>query len=611
MGKVKQEPVSYMIRRMWEFSQDQKPKIILMWVLAILGRLVWLAPALVFGLFLNEAQINGINQTNLYYIFFLLFLVFLASVGGWLFHGPSRILERSIGYKIDRYYKKYLYNAVLALPLTWHSDHDSGDTIDKVNKATEAMFEFSRSTFLIVSVIVRIFGTTAVLIYFNFYIAILALIILAAAIIVLLKFDKVLIPQYKTINEYDNKASAKVYDAMSNVTTIKVLRIEETVLSGLKDSWWSSYKTYMKNKILVEWKWFFGGVIFDLLAILPLVVYIYYNYSLGNVILVGTISTLYMYLKDFVEVYYTIASTYEEITIQKARVLGVNEIEGIYLNLYKTKKKEIHKWSDVVIDNLNFKYDLSDAKSAAVLNNFFIKFKSGEKIAIIGESGSGKSSLLKVLHGMYENIFANVLIDEKGLEKNNKKTDLARLDISSTLVPQEPEVFSASIKENLTLLLDFSDEEIKRATDAAMFTDVIDNLPNKIDSVVNEKGVNLSGGQKQRLALARALLFSSNKKLILLDESTSSVDPINEVKIYQNIFENFKNSTILASIHKMNLLKYFDRILIMESGKIVDEGSFEELLVKNIEFKKSWEEYVRDERTLMPLDEKNSVVSEN
>jgi len=598
--KIKQEPVTFMIRRMWQFSEGIKTKIFLMWFLAVMGRLVWLTPALVFGIFLNEAQINGIHPENIRYIMLLLFSVFLTSIGGWFFHGPSRIMERQIGYTIDRKYKKYLYNAVLSLPLTWHSDHDSGDTIDKVNKATEAVYEFSRSTFLIVSVIVRIIGTTAVLMYFNFYISILSLFILFLAVIVLLKFDKVLIPQYKVINEFDNKASAKVFDALSNVTTIKVLRIEETVLAGLDKSWWSSYKVYLKNKILVEWKWFTGGIIFDLLAVLPLVIYIYYNYTLGNVILIGTIATLYMYLKDFVEVYYTIASTYEEITIQKARVIGVNQIENTYTNLYKAKKKVVHNWQTVAIENLDFRYSLSDAKATTVLKDFSMKFSAGEKVAIIGESGSGKSTLLKVLHGMYENIFANVFVDDKSVDKNNKKTDLARLDISSTLVPQEPEVFSASIKENLTLLIDFSDLEITQATDAAMFTDVIEDLPNRIDSVVNEKGVNLSGGQKQRLALARALLFSKNKKLILLDESTSSVDPLNEVKIYQNIFENFKDSTILASIHKMNLLKYFDRILIMENGKIIDQGSFDELLEKNIEFKKSWEEYI-----------KNSSASEN
>jgi ABC-type multidrug transport system fused ATPase/permease subunit len=106
-------------------------------------------------------------------------------------------------------------------------------------------------------------------------------------------------------------------------------------------------------------------------------------------------------------------------------------------------------------------------------------------------------------------------------------------------------VFSSTIRENITLAQDFSDADIAHAMDVARFTDVLPSLPNGLDSVVNEKGVNLSGGQKQRLALARALLFSQNKSLLLLDESTSSVDPDNEAKIYEKIFEWWNTSTAL------------------------------------------------------------------
>jgi ATP-binding cassette, subfamily B, bacterial len=118
------------------------------------------------------------------------------------------------------------------------------------------------------------------------------------------------------------------------------------------------------------------------------------------------------------------------------------------------------------------------------------------------------------------------------------------------------------------------------------------NLPKGLDSVINEKGVNLSGGQKQRLALTRALLFSKNKEIILLDESTSSVDPENEYDIYQNIWQSYKDKTIVASIHKMNLLKLFDRIIIFDRGKIIDEGRFSTLLATNKNFQVMWQDFI-------------------
>jgi ABC-type multidrug transport system fused ATPase/permease subunit len=589
--KLKQEPIVFMFRKMWEFKGDLRNKILIMWFLAITGRLVWLLPAYLFGSLLNEIQLNGLNAENLDLALVFILSIFCADVGGWFFHGPSRILERSIGFKIDRYYKKYLYNAVLSMPLTWHSDHDSGDTIDKVNKATDSVFMFSRSTFQIISILVRIVGTTAVLLYFNIYVAVLALVFLSLAIYILLKFDQKLAPQYKAINEYDNKASAKVYDSLGNVTTVKVLAIEKPILTGVSDSWWASYALYMKNKILVEWKWFTGGFMFDILVAIPLAVYIIYTYKVGGVVMVGTVSSIYLYLKDFVEVYYTIAGTYDEISIQRSRVLGVKEIEDSYKQINRIKKKSFKGWESLKINSLQFKYDENQEHKS--LNIEDLTINKGEKIALIGESGSGKSTILKALHGMYETTQCKVELDGKVM-----KTNFVDLNLHSTLVPQEPEVFSASIKENITLLLNFKDDEIERAIQMAQFLDVVENLPNKLDSVVNEKGVNLSGGQKQRLALSRALLFSQGKEIILLDESTSSVDPQNEVRIYQNIFESFKGVTILASIHKFNLLKYFDRIVILEKGRIRAEGTFDYLLEHVPEFKKSWDEFVLDNRNL-------------
>jgi len=587
IDKIKTEPVTFMSIRMWKHSKGIHHLVILFLFLSFLSNIVWLLPALVFGQLLNELQLHGLTSVNINYFYLLLVGLFSIEILGWFFHGPSRVIENIVAFKTDRNYKKYLYNAVMYLPLSWHSDHDSGDTIDKVNKATDSLFEYSKHTFNILRVFVKAIGTAGILIYFNLYIGLLAMFILVLAFIVIFNFDLELIPQYKLLNIFGNKSSAKVYDSISNVTTIKVLGIENPILESINKSWNSPFELYKKNKILVELKWFSGSVFFTLLVGLPLGLYIYYQYSHSLPILVGTVSTLYLYLSNLSDVYYTFAGMYEDMMIQKSRLQNVEPIEQEFEKRSRAKRKVFHNWKNFAIKNLNFNYE----DNIKVVDDLSLNFVLGEKIAIIGESGSGKSTLLKLFHGMYENVEARISIDDKEI----KKTDLAHIDLASTLVPQEPEVFSASILENLTLLTEFSDEEIKKAINIAMFTDVVENLPKKLASVINEKGVNLSGGQKQRLALARALLFSTGKKLILLDESTSSVDPVNEVKIYQNIFENFKDSTILASIHKMNLLKYFDRILIMESGKIVDQGSFDYLLANNIDFRNSWEEYRRQE----------------
>ena len=196
-----------------------------------------------------------------------------------------------------------------------------------------------------------------------------------------------------------------------------------------------------------------------------------------------------------------------------------------------------------------------------------------------------KQLFLKLLRGLYEEAHSEILVDKKVY-------DLQILANSTMLVPQEPEIFSSTILNNINMEIDeLTERKIRKFSDMAQITKVIEKLPHKFQSNVNEKGVNLSGGEKQRLALARALLFSKNSDIVLLDESTSSVDNLNETKIYKNIFSNFKDKTFIATIHKLNLLHFFDKIYIFEKGKIIDSGSYFELLKGNKSFKKQIENY--------------------
>jgi ABC-type multidrug transport system fused ATPase/permease subunit len=316
--------------------------------------------------------------------------------------------------------------------------------------------------------------------------------------------------------------------------------------------------------------------------------YVLYLHKFSLAVEIGTISALYLYLSRLIEVYFTFSYSYEEMFQRKARVQNAETIEAAFEQNNLLSRTVAPEWTKLTVSNLFFRYGDDNGKEAHDLNDITLTFTKGERVALIGESGSGKTTFLKVLHGMYPTARGAVSFDGTAAQA----TSFADLDLKSTLVPQEPEVFSASIEENVTLGIDYSHEEIQHAIAMAEFASVVERLPKGLASVINEKGVNLSGGQKQRLALARALLFAGEKKVILLDESTSSVDSETETKIYQHLFEYFEGRTILASIHKLNLLKYFDRVIMFEKGKLVDQGTFDELLERNDAFKANWERYV-------------------
>jgi ABC-type bacteriocin/lantibiotic exporter with double-glycine peptidase domain len=198
-----------------------------------------------------------------------------------------------------------------------------------------------------------------------------------------------------------------------------------------------------------------------------------------------------------------------------------------------------------------------------------MKIKKGEKIALIGDSGSGKTTFLKLMRGLYHPQTASIIM-KKGKVKL-EVNDLDRISDGISLIPQDPELFTSTIRENITMGISCDDETLVHFTDAACFTDVISRLPNKLDSSIKEKGVNLSGGEKQRLALCRGLLASVDKEIIMLDEPTSSVDSRNEMKIYNNIY-------------------FFDK------GKIIASGKLNDLLEKSPEFKKLWDKYHRQKK---------------
>lgn len=578
----------FLFKKMWKFGEKYRGKIILYLSLSFVSNLVLLAPPLIFKKFLDEIQINGFGEGNIKYLVSILFSLLLVTFVYWLLRGPYRYIQKILAFKIRNKYREYLMSNVLNFDLSWHKDRDSGDSIDKINKSGNGLYNFIIETDSITTMFIKIFGTTGALMFFNLYVGLLALGIFFLALLVTFFFNTRLVRQYKKLNIFENKISARIFDTLSNIMSVKILSIESLLFKNFKGSLWKPLTLYKRNIFLNEWKWFSGNMLFTSISVLPMVFYIIFSHRNNIFIEIGTLSAMYLYLSSLREAYLSFAVVYERMMFQKTQVQNSEEIE--YFNSEFRDVKYFNKnWQNIVLNNITFKYPNTLQHTSNHLSNIDFSIKRGEKIACIGESGSGKTTFLKVLHGLYENTKAQIAFDDKVF----KKTNFVDVNLKTTLVPQEPELFSSSIRENVTFGLSYSDDRVYSELECACFDGVLDSLPEKLNSVVNEKGVNLSGGEKQRLALARALLFSEDKEIILLDESTSSVDPFLEQKIYQNIFSRFSKKTFIASVHKMNLLKFFDRIVIFEKGMIIDQGSFDYLYTQNLNFRKQWDDYIK------------------
>ena len=159
---------------------------------------------------------------------------------------------------------------------------------------------------------------------------------------------------------------------------------------------------------------------------------------------------------------------------------------------------------------------------------------------------------------------------------------------TTTLFPQEPEIFENTIWYNVTLGLPFDEADVASVCETAHFAEVVKELPKGLESSIQEKGVNLSGGQKQRLALARGILAARQSEIVLLDEPTSSVDPKTEAEIYEKMFAAFADKAVVSALHRLHLLRHFDEVYVLRQGRVVARGTLEELLAGSEVFREMW-----------------------
>jgi len=578
-------PVFYLTKKTWEFSVGQRYKVVLFFLLHICSYLMSFLQPLIIVYVLNFIQENGVNAGNLYHILGTLSLILLVDIAFWVFHWPARYLEITNSFIVRAQYKKYLLDGTLHLPPQWHSDHHSGDTIDKIEKGTQALHEYAGHHYEIIETVVRFTSSYLALAYFNLHASYIVLFIALMAILMVLKFDVVLRRCWKELNVSENRISSKVFDVISNITTVIILRVEKLVSKAMFKKIMKPYDLFKYTTVRDLHKWFLVTICASLMMVTVLGSYVWSSYTYSTPILMGTLYALYEYVSRISGLFYRFTWKYSDILYQYTKVENAEEVSNEFKDILKEHTIPLgDTWNQLVIEGLTFSYE--GKKDELHLNNVHLNIQRKQKIALIGESGSGKTTFLKLLRGLYTPQHMNLFLDGELLHHG-----FDAISDHITLIPQDPELFSTTIKENITLGVPHTTDTLMKYARLASFSPVIKRLPKGLHSFIHEKGVNLSGGEKQRLALARGLLACEGKSIILLDEPTSSVDTKNELQIYKNIFNTYKTKTIISTIHRLHLLPLFDQIYLFSKGKIVAAGTYRELLRRSPEFRKIWKKY--------------------
>lgn len=524
---------------------------------------------------------GGVTGENIWQLSGLLFLSLLGTNAFWLFHGHARVMETVNAFDSRLNYRKYLLNGVLSLPLSWHNEHHSGDTIDKIEKGTSSIFNFGENSFQIIYALVSFIITVVLLAYFAGWATLGMFPPMLVSIWITIRYDTVIVENYKKLSRNENEVSESVFDAISNITTVVILRVEKVVFDSIVKKATKLRELFVQNTKMVEMKWYLTANCAKLVTISVLFIYFYKKMNDPSVVMLGEVYLVIRYVQNVGELFFRFTSVYGDVIKQRARVFNTEILSADFVEQQIGTHLLPKDWKEIRIEGLNFYYGSNGDK--AHLDNISITIRRGEKIAFVGETGGGKTTLLKVIRGLHNPERMKLSVDGVPITAG-----FDAICDAIALVPQDPEIFTSTIWKNITMKVDYEKSEVLRATDMAHFTSVGNGLPQKFESKVNEKGVNLSGGQRQRLALARGILAGMHKDILLLDEPTSSLDLATEQDVYKNILSMAEDKTVVSTIHRLHLLPYFDKVYMFKDGKIVCSGHVNELLANCPEFQELW-----------------------
>ena len=267
-----------------------------------------------------------------------------------------------------------------------------------------------------------------------------------------------------------------------------------------------------------------------------------------------------------------------------ARILPIIDQKNKITNIESAKTLSIDK-AEIKFNDLNFSYNIEEAKT---LKNINLQFEGGKMTSLVGHSGSGKSTILNLIPRFYDPDSGDITIDNQSIYKST----IESLRNSVSMVSQETTLFDDTIKNNIKYAKsNATDEEISKVAKLSFCDEFINKLPNKFDTLIGENGVRLSGGEKQRLSIARAMLKKSS--IILLDEATSSLDSETETKIQQALKILTKNKTTIVIAHRLSTILNSSNIYVIDSGKAIDNGKHEDLIVKSELYKNFYEKQIQ------------------
>ena len=551
-----------------KYLKEHRLKLILACIIIFVSSIL----GLTYGYF-NGKAISEITKLNLKLsiIYFALYF-FVSIIAGTILQQYGYYILNKIKMLVINKISLDTYNKTLNLPALAFEEKSSGEIINRVTNDADTITDSFTD---ILDIIRGLLGSLLIFIYilYNSWIVAIEILIFIGALSLIMKyFNPKIKALHKDVREINDKFTSEVTETVRGVREIKTLGIKNNLLVEVKETLDRLFKK-RKEELSLDVKY---DVIMDILRI-ALEVGVFMTCALllyhSNISLTFFIAMTY-YVYRYTWVVDSI-SRFSRIWQRSKVAMGrINEI--VSNDLYADEK-----FGDIKLDNspktiefkdVTFKYKEDDE---ITLKKFNIKLEPNKKIAIVGRSGQGKSTLFNLLTRIFDTTEGEILINNINIK--DIKEDSLRKNVS--IIRQDPFIFNRTIKDNFKILDNkITLKEIKEYCKKAYIDDYIESLKNGYDTLIGEGGVNLSGGQKQRLAIARTLAKKSD--IILFDEATSALDNESQSYIKKSIDSLVKDHTIVIVAHRLSTIVDADIIFVVNNGRVIDSGTHEELLKK-------------------------------
>lgn len=566
------------LKKLYVYLSEYKFQLLLVLVLAIGSTVFAIVGPKILGNATTElfkgvmAVIAGTGSIDFNKIgsilFFLLILYIISAILGYL---QSYIMVK-IATKVSFKLRKEISYKINALPLKYYDKTNTGEVLSKITNDVDLINQsLNQSVSQIITSFITVIGVLYMMISISIPMTLVSLLVLPISVVfvvfVMKKSQKYFVDQ----QQYLGKLNGHIEEIYSSHLIIKAFNKEDYALNKFKDNNDKLYDSSWKGQFL-------SGMLFPIMNFIGNIGYVVISvmggyFAIKGNLAIGDIQAFIQYMRQFTQPIGQLAqisNVIQQTVAASERVflfLEEKEQEEEIKNPIKIKKVK----GSVEFKNVHFGYN----EDKIIINDLSLKVKPGDKIAIVGPTGAGKTTLVKLLMRFYELNSGSILIDDVNIK------DMTRHDLRGLfgMVLQDTWLYNASIKDNIRYAKpDATMEEVIKASKIAHVDHFIKTLPGDYDMILNEEVNNISQGEKQLLTIARAVL--ANPKILILDEATSSVDTRTEVLIQKAMDKLMANRTSFIIAHRLSTIRNADLILVINNGDIVEQGNHDDLLLK-------------------------------